>query len=314
MGKENDMTEVLKKYARTSLGAFAAAPMYPGAPRIAFAPENEGNGGSGDGDDAGGDDDGAGNDGGSDDDGAGDDGAGDEGGDNKGGADGKGKKKEDDEKAKLLRESMKRKQKIADLENELKKFEGIDPEAVRALLAEKRQAELAAEEAKGNFDRVKQMMAEAHDAEKKTLNDTIADLQNQLKVRDGELDKLTVGQSFALSQFISEELTLPPSKAKKVYGEYFERVDGKVVAYDQPAGASTRTILTGADGKPLSFDDALRKIVELDPEKDRLIKQKVTPGAASSSKKVDPAAQSNDKPERKLYGVSRIALGLEKSK
>lgn len=309
------MTKLLNRHTGAGYGAFASRPMYPGAPRIVFGPETG----------AGGSDDGKGSEGGSDEgEGGSDDKSGD--GQNKDSGktdenDGQGSKddksgddkgKTDDEKAQLLREVMEKKNSIKELKDQLKKFDGIDPEAVRALLKEKKDAELAAEEAKGNFDRVKQMMVEAHETDKKTLTDTIAELQAQIAARDGELDKLTVGQSFAMSPFIAEELTLTPSKAKKVYGEHFERVDGAIVAYDKPAGEKDRTVLTGADGKPLSFDDALRRLVETDPEKDKLIKQKIAPGAGSNSKRVDAdTAKKGAEGGKRLYGVNRILAGLE---
>lgn len=310
----------MKKLMNTvaSYGAFAARPMFPGAPQIMFAPET----GAGSGASADGANEGAGSDEGAEDGNAGagaDDAAAVAAAaaaaaaaaekDAKDSKDGK----TDDEKAGLLREVMEKKSTIKELKDQLKAFEGIDPAAVRALIEEKRQAELAAEEAKGNFDRVKQMIVEAHESEKKSLSDTIADLQAQIAARDSELDKLTIGQSFALSSFIGDELTLTPSKAKLVYGSYFERVDGKTVGYDKPAGASDRTMLVGANGEPLSFEDAMRKIVDADPEKDKLLKTKVAPGAGSSSKKVDPTAGKQE-PAKKVFGVSRIELGLSAGK
>lgn len=309
------MTKLLNTHARASYGAFASRPMYPGAPRIAFAPE----GGAGGSDDGQGGEDGNEGEGGAGDNKSGDDqnkdsGKDDQNKDGQGSKDddqSKNKGKTDDEKAELLREVMEKKNSIKELKDQLKKFDGIDPEAVRALLKEKKDAELAAEEAKGNFDRVKQMMVEAHENDKKALTDTIAELQGQLSARDGELDKLTVGQSFALSNFIAEELTLTPSKAKKVYGEHFERVDGVVVAYDKPASEKDRTVLTGADGKPLSFDDALRRLVDIDPDKERLIKQKIAPGAGSNSKRVEADQKKGAEGGKRLYGVNRILAGLE---
>lgn len=299
------MTDVLKKYsAGRAFGAFAAMNM-PHMPRIAFdKPDDLGNGAGND-------------DGGNDDDNSGDDDTG--GSDNNAGDDDdtSGSDKNEADKT-LLREVMEKKGKIKDLTGEvstlkaeLKKFEGINLDEVRALIEEKKTAELQAEEAKGNFDRVKQMMVEAHEADKKTLADTIADLQAKLSAKDSQIDELTVGRSFSESKFILDELVIPPAKARQLYGSHFSIEDGQVVAYDKPAGADARTVYTGGDGKPLAFEEAIKKLIESDPDRDRLVKSNVKPGAGSTTKKVDekPGATAG---ADKTYGVSRILFSLNK--
>jgi DNA-binding transcriptional MerR regulator len=299
------MTDVLKKYsAGRAFGAFAAMNM-PHMPRIAFEkPDDLGNG-AGD-NNGGGSDDNSGSDdstGGSDDDAAGDD-------------DTSGSDKSEADKA-LLREVMEKKGKIKDLTGEvstlkaeLKRFEGINLDEVRALIDEKKNAELQAEEAKGNFDRVKQMMVEAHENDKKTLTDTIADLQTQLQKANGQIDELTVGRSFSESKYIVDELVLTPAKARQLYGAHFGIEDGQVVAYDKPTGADARTVYTGGDGKPLAFEDAMKKLIEADPDRDRLVKSNIKPGAGSATKKVEDKTDKTG--ADKTYGVSRILFSLNK--
>ncbi|QIG69071.1 hypothetical protein EVB77_037 [Rhizobium phage RHph_N1_10] len=309
------MTEVLKKYSRaSSFGAFAARPMYPGAPRIAFAPDNEG-----------------GNAGGSDDDAAAKAAADKAAADKaeadrlaaekaeadrlaaeKAAADKGGDDKDKDKDKGLLAEVMEKKNTIKALKDQLAKFDGIDPDAVRALLEEKRTAELAAEEAKGNFARVKEMMAEEHSKDKKSLTDQIADLQKQLAEKDGTINELTVGRSFSESKFIGEDLVLPRAKARAIYSSHFEVVDGKIVGYDKPASAKDRTQIVDAAGQPVSFDDAIKRIIDADPEKDSLYRDKAKVGAGSASAKVEP---SKDKKEEKgLFGAARILAGLNATK
>jgi hypothetical protein len=66
-----------------------------------------------------------------------------------------------------------------------------------------------------------------------------------------------------------------------------------------------------ASGTPLSFDEAFKKIIEADPEKDFLLKSKVKVGAGSASP--IPAGKTahvaSAQPQEKS-GVSRIASGL----
>lgn len=224
-------------------------------------------------------------------------------------------KKPSDEEAKLLKEVMQKKEALqktqADLtaaQERLKQFDGIDPAAVRALLAEKASAEEKALEAKGDYERLKQRMAEAHTAETQALKDQVAALQTQLTQRDGTINELSIGTLFGQSPFISQELVLTAAKARVVYGDHFDLVDGKVVGYDKPKGAAGRTAIVDSVGNPVVFDEALRKIVEADPEKDSLLKSKVKPGAGSESVKVGKQAASQQVP---VDGISKIAAGLK---
>lgn len=226
-----------------------------------------------------------------------------------------GAKKPSDEEARLLKENMKRKEELrkaaeekAALEAKLKQFEGIDPEAVRKLLAEQKTAEEKQLEAKGDYERLKQRMAEEHSRETATLKAQIEALNAELGKTKGTINELSIGTQFGQSKFISEELTLTPAKARVIYADYFDLEDGKVVGYDKPRGAANRTALVDQYGNAVAFDEALRKIVEADPEKDHLLKSKMKPGAGSDSKKPSgiPAKEAGP-----VSAVSRIASGLK---
>jgi hypothetical protein len=189
----------------------------------------------------------------------------------------------------------------------LKAFEGIDPEAVRKLLADQRSAEEKALEAKGDWDRLKGRMAEEHGKEVKTLQDQIAALSAKLNSTEGTIKDLSIGTQFSQSKFISEELTLTPAKTRVIYGDYFDVEDGKVVGYDKPRGAANRTAIVDQYGNTVDFEGALRKIIEADPEKDHLLKSKMKQGAGSDSRK--PSGQQ--KADAPTDGISKIASGLK---
>jgi hypothetical protein len=227
---------------------------------------------------------------------------------------GAGSRKVSDEEARLLKENMKKKEALDRTQAELKKaqealkkFDGIDPEAVKKLLADQRTAEEKALEAKGDWDRLKTRMAEEHGKEVQSLQAQIQQLSEQLNNTQGTIKDLSIGTQFSQSKFIAEELTLTPAKARVIYGEYFDVEDGKVVGYDKPRGAANRTAIVDQYGNAVGFEDALKKIVEADPEKDHLLKSKMKPGAGSDSRK--PAG--NAKPEVAADGISRIAAGLK---
>ena len=275
--------------------------------RITLAPE-DGNG-SGDGNDSGdddtGNDDGEGADDGDKD--TGDKGAGDK------GEKGDNKSKPSDAEAKLMKDLMKQKEKAKKAEADaaaaverLKAFDGIDPDQVRALLAEKVEAEKKSLEAKGDFDRLKAMMAEEHTKALQAAQAEAEAHKTSLSQAQATIEKLTIGQSFSNSSFVNEDLILTPAKAQALYGAHFDFEDGKVVGYDKPRGASERTMLVDAAGDPLPFDASLKKLIDGDPDRDRLIKSKMKTG--SDSKTVQD--KTKEKTSDDLRGQSRIAAGL----
>lgn len=222
-----------------------------------------------------------------------------------------GKTGPSDEEARLLKENMAKKEQLRKAQEEIaalkKSVEGLDLEEVRKLVADRKTAEEKALEAKGDYERLKQRMAEEHGKEVTSLKAQLEALQGEKSKLAGTINDLTVGTQFSQSQFISGELTLTPAKARVIYGDYFEVEDGKIVGYDKPRGSANRTALVDQYGSAIGFDAALRKIVEADPEKDHLLKSKVKSGAGSDSKK------ASGEPAKEVSGdsMSKIAAGLK---
>ena len=220
-----------------------------------------------------------------------------------------------DREAELLKEVMKRKGheqtlkgEVGKLQEQLKRFEGIDPEQVRSLLNEKVEHERAELEKRGEFDRVKQQIVDQHKGELDTVRSTydtqVNELSQKLQGAESLITDLTIGRSFGDSPFVRETLTLTPSKARVVYGQHFEVQDGNVVAYDKPAGAADRTMLVNGEGNPLPFDKAIAKIVQADPDYEHLTRSKVKSGAGSKS---EPGQQPTPKVGA---GRSRISAAI----
>lgn len=226
--------------------------------------------------------------------------------------------------AKLLKEVMQKKDKIKEqqdtletqqstiegLQEQLKKFDGLDLERVGNLIQEADKAEEKRLEDKGEWNRLKDRMAEQHAQElekvKSELASEIEGLQAQLEQANVQTVELTVGNAFSSSQFIGEELVLTPSKARTVYGSHFEVQDGQVVAYDAPKGSAERTMLIDANGSPLAFDESMRKIIDSDADRDSLIRSKMKKGAGSNSNNSqDPGANASP-----VSGVDKIQAGL----
>jgi len=236
-----------------------------------------------------------------------------------------GKNKPSEAEAKLLKEVMEKKnalktasEELARVKEQLKSFDGIDPAKVKDLLKAQAEAEAAkkkAEEeklkAEGNWDALKKQMNDAHQVEmarlKQEADGQVQTLSTENVTLKQTIADLTVGNAFGNSKFIQEEMSLTPSKTRALYGSQFEFKDGKVVAFDKPAGApGQRTMLIDGKGEPLPFEDAIKKIVESDADADRLIKSKLKPGAGSTSlTKGEPGAGG-----RELSAREKIAKGL----
>jgi hypothetical protein len=216
-----------------------------------------------------------------------------------------------DAEAKLLKELMKRKESEkatkAELDTLKKSIDGLDLEEMRSMIAEKKAAEEKALEAKGDYERIKQRMAEEHQKQVSEMQAKIDSLQLEKSTSEQRVNDLTIGTSFAHSAFVGEELVLPSAKARALYGQHFEVEDGKVVGYDQPRGSATRTALVDAYGQPLTFDEAMRKIIESDPEKDHLMRAKVRQGAGSNS---NPKGSKGKVFDKELTGQEKIQQGL----
>ena len=247
----------------------------------------------------------------------------------KSGDDGKGTESGDagkggmsDSDAKLLKELMAQKNRAKELAAELEgakkrlsDFDGVDPAKARKLLADEEEAARKAAEARGEYDRLLAQMGERHQAEQAALNGRLSEAQTTVSALQKEIAELTVGSAFSGSAFVNSDLTLTATKARVIYGSHFEYKDGKVVGYDKPAGASDRTMLVSSTGEALSFDEALRALVEKDPDRDRLLRGKAKAGAGSATvtKGAKAATELAEKSaESKLTGAAKIAAGLKK--
>lgn len=224
--------------------------------------------------------------------------------------------KPSDSEAKLLKDVMKHKTRAGELETQLtqvnerlKAFEGIDANAVRAMLKEKEEIERKKLEEKGEYDRLVKQMGERHGTEKSELLQKIEESVRAAQALQQQIAELTVGNAFNSSTFVRDDLTLTPTKARVIYGAHFEFKDGKVVGYDKPAGAADRTMLVSSTSEPLGFETALLKIIEADPDKDHLLRSKMKSGAGSST--ATKGAKKDQPNTKNLTSVERIANGLK---
>ncbi len=263
---------------------------------------------------------------------AGDDGAAGGGGgegnnDDKGeGEDGKGRPS--DREAQLLKESMGRKEKIGQLEARLAEFEGIDPKAFREMQErlqafdqkEREQANAKLVE-QGRFDEALAAMRAEHEgvlnqvrtqssAELQAANQEREQLMAQLSAYKAQIEDLTVGAAFGNSAFIREELVqaMNPERSRRLYGDHFDIVEGKVVGYDKPRGQDGRVPLVDKDGQPVSFDEAFKRVLSSQSDYETMIRSSAKPGAGSGTRD----DKATDPTQKIGTGVNRITAALNK--
>lgn len=210
--------------------------------------------------------------------------------------------------AELLKESMKRKEKLA-------AYGDIDPERARRLVdaeaaAERtrQEAEQAELERRGEFDAVKKQMVAAHQADLQVERDARTQVEAENATLKAQLLEMTVGASFSGSGFLRDKALMTPAKARVIYGNHFEvSEDGSVVGYDKPAGQKDRAVLVDGHGQPLAFESAIERILRADPEADALLRSEAKPGAGSQSK---PSAKVTTPVNKST--IDKLTAGLGK--
>lgn len=246
------------------------------------------------------------------------DGAGDSD-DDGGDADGDGDKGEsgsksgvDDEKAKLIKDTMKWKDQARkaqqDLDEIRKQLGDIDPAAARKLADEAKERERTELEKKGEYDRI---VAQMKDENAKLLKAKQDELDEVLKIKsdlEKSVEDLTLGVKFRESEFVKTESAIPASFAQKEFRDYFELDGDTLVPYTKPRGAKDRSVMVDADGKPKSFEQAIAALYDAHPDSKNLRRTKVKPGAGSKSQ-LD--VTNKDTKASEVRGLGKIEQGLK---
>lgn len=187
-----------------------------------------------------------------------------------------------DTEARLLKSAMKLKTQLKDAQAQLAKFDGVDADQLKALLAKADTAETARQAAEddklaasGEYSKVRARLEQEHAA-------TVADLKAQISDNSTAVARIAIGAAFTHSRFISENTIYSQAQALRLYADHFDVTpDGSVVGYDAPRGAATRTKWIDGHGADMPFDTALKRIIQSDGNA-ALRENPVTPGNSSS--------------------------------
>lgn len=168
-------------------------------------------------------------------------------------------------------ESIQRKEKIQDLEKQLKNYEGIDdPQKAKDALEKVQNLENKDLIDAGKAEEMKQQIKDQYE-------NKISEKDQALSERDQQIHNLVVSNAFASSQVVNEKTILPPDVAEAYFGKHFKVENGQAVAYDQNGNP---IYSKDKPGEPASFDEALDHLVENHPQRDRLLKG--SPGGSGS--------------------------------
>jgi hypothetical protein len=219
-----------------------------------------------------------------------------------------------DTEAKALKELMAWKTKAREAEKEKAELEakygGIDLDAAKAALKAAEEAETKELEKKGEYDRLLAKQRDAAEARIEAERLAKEEAVKRISQLEQTVNKLALGNSFANSKYISENLALTPNKTEVLYASHFEIEDGKVIAYDAPKGAANRTPIVDARGEPVPFDEALAAIINTDPDKDYLLKSNLKSGAGSKA----PVDTGKEKTPTYSSSLDKLAAGVKNPK
>lgn len=218
--------------------------------------------------------------------------------------------------ANLEEEKTRHYTKSSQYKEDLKKFEGIDPEKARAAMAtvqnlkdkqllDSQGIEALKTEMRSSFDGEKKQLVDNHN---KALQLKDADIQE----RDATIHDLLVTQRFHMSDYFTGEnpkTIYPPEDAAKIFGHHFfvEQVQGtnkrRVIAKDSDGNV---VMSRKNHGDPAGFDEAMQIIIDKHPNKNRFL---------ASGKGGGPDTYGNTGPgagDVKGAGLTKIATGLKK--
>lgn len=154
-------------------------------------------------------------------------------------------------------------------EAELKKFEGLDPEAARAAITATKDIDLSKMIDKGELDKVRSQMQEQFADDLKKRDETANSLA-------AENRKLRLDNAFSSSEFLRDRVALPQDAVRATYEGRFDVKDGKVVALT-PDG----NVLLNKRGDPATVDEAFDLMIGERPDKDTWLKAVDTGGTGS---------------------------------
>ena len=200
-------------------------------------------------------------------------------------------------------------------EEKLAAYGDLDPETAQAALetvANLDQQQLV------DAGKVEEIKAEAIKAAEEKSAQRIKALEEELATKaetaqslEATLSKTLIGNAFAGSKFVADNVAIPPDLLQARFGQQFQVEEGRVVAYDN---AGNKLYSKSKPGELASFDEAIEILVDAYPYRDDILKGRqqqgagAQPGQPGGGKKIS-RAQFDQLPEPEKR--AKISEGVE---
>lgn len=203
----------------------------------------------------------------------------------------------------ITKESIGRKEKIAELkaitgkieEAGIEDFDAFVEEARKAMETVKNLTDQQQAQA-GEMERVKQGITEGFNRQIESLKEAArksnAEWQAKLDAKQKAIDDLVIRGAFETSSFIREKTNLVPSFAYSELGKFFrvEEQDGRLVGYALDPEQGNRIISLKNPGQYADPLEAIEIILNKHPDKDRFMRMNASgSGMGAPAGKNDPA-------------------------
>lgn len=157
----------------------------------------------------------------------------------------------------------------------------------------------------GQFEALRERMAEEHKREMEAARGQVTELDTTVNSLKTQIESLTMGAAFGSSRFLSEETIIGPSKARIIYGAYFDVEGGNLVPYNAPRGSDKRVKIVDARGQPKNFEEAIKEIIEADSDRDRILRPRQKAGSG-----VVPTQTRPDEKPTEARGLARLRQAI----
>jgi len=172
----------------------------------------------------------------------------------------------------MLGENRNFRERLQAAETNLKKFEGLDPEAARAAVDKLAGVDLDKMVESGKLEEVRQSITQQ-------FQGRLTDAEKRAQELQSRLDDQIRSTAFSQSEFVRDRVAIPPTLFQKEFGDRFKVEDGKLVPYDSDGNVlySSKNMASVA-----SFDEALSMMVDSYQYKDSILKPMGHEGSGNS--------------------------------
>lgn len=200
---------------------------------------------------------------------------------------------------------------VKSLADQLKTFEGIDPEGVRKSLGRLKDIDDGKLIDANRLDEVRGSVAKEYEGrltaaaqtyqqKEETHLSALAELKAANEKLTGTLHTEVIGGSFARSKVIAEKLAIPADLVQAKFGSAFKMEDGRIVAKDM---AGNPIYSRSRPGELADFDEALETLVEQYPNRDHIMKPSGASGSGASASSSRSSGNGTKSITREQFGA-----------